>query len=62
MGELTEVVILESIKAYKQIRKVGVDVHLSINLSAQNINNLALASIKVHILNQYKTWQTKPFN
>ena len=42
MGELTEVVILESIKAYKQIRKVGVDVHLSINLSAQNINNLAL--------------------
>ena len=42
MGELTEAVILESIKAYKQIRTAGIDIRLSINLSAQNINNLAL--------------------
>jgi len=42
MGELTEVVILESIKAFKKIRAAGIDTQLSINLSAQNINDLTL--------------------
>ena len=42
MGELTETVILESIKAYQQFKSAGIDTNLSINLSAQNINDLAL--------------------
>jgi len=42
MGKLTENVILESIKAYKQCKSEGIDVQLSINLSGQNINDLAL--------------------
>jgi len=42
MGAVTEVVILESIKAYQQFKIAGIDANLSINLSAQNINDLAL--------------------
>ena len=42
MGQLTENVILESIKAYKQFKSAGIDIQLSINLSGQNINDLAL--------------------
>lgn len=42
MTELTEAVILESIKAYKQLKAADINLSLSINLSAQNINDLAL--------------------
>ncbi len=42
MGELTETVILDSIKSYQQFKARGIDTNLSINLSAQNINDLAL--------------------
>jgi len=42
MGPLTENVILESIKAYKQLKAARIDIQLSINLSGQNINDLAL--------------------
>jgi len=42
MGELTEVVIQEAIYAYNKLRDAGVDSKLSINLSAQNIQDLAL--------------------
>jgi hemerythrin-like metal-binding protein len=40
MSQLTENVILESIKAYKQFKSAGIDIQLSINLSAQNISDL----------------------
>ena len=42
MTELTRAVILESIKAYKQLRQAGINTTLSINLSAQNITDLSL--------------------
>jgi len=42
MGELTEIVILESIKAYKQFIQADIEINLSVNLSSQNINDLAL--------------------
>jgi len=42
MGELTEVVIQEAIYAYNKLRNAGVDSTLSINLSAQNIQDLTL--------------------
>jgi hemerythrin-like metal-binding protein len=41
MFELTEIVILESIRAYKQFVNAGIQLTLSINLSAQNINELS---------------------
>jgi len=42
MGELTEIVILESIKAYEQFIQANIEINLSVNLSSQNINDLAL--------------------
>lgn len=53
MGELTEIVILESIKAYKQLKAMDIDLKFAINLSAQNINDLALPEklgtlLKIH--------------
>jgi len=53
MGALTETVILESIKAYKQFQLTGIDVNLSINLSAQNINDLALPEKLGTLLNMH---------
>jgi len=40
MGELTESVIVKSIQAYQALRQSGIKTTLSINLSAQNINDL----------------------
>jgi len=40
MGELTKSVIVKSIEAYQSLRRSGIDTTLSINLSAQNINDL----------------------
>lgn len=42
MDELTEIVILESIKAYKKFQAADININMSINLSAQNINDLTL--------------------
>ena len=42
MGELTEIIIKQTVIAYKQLQVAGIDIPLSINLSAQNINDLTL--------------------
>jgi len=53
MGELTETVILQSIKAHQQFKSAGIDVNLSINLSAQNINDLTLPEKLGALLKQH---------
>jgi len=60
MGELTEIVILESIKAHQQFKSAGIDANLSINLSAQNINDLALPE-KLGALLKYQDIEPEAF-
>jgi len=53
MGELTESVIVKSIQAYQSLRQSGIKTMLSINLSAQNINDLAFPEKLGDLLAKY---------